>query len=1711
MGELTGRVLGEFVLREPIGEGGFGRVFRAEQPALGREVVVKILHERLAGHRQATARFMGEARLASQLEHPYAAHVYACGAESDGLLWIAMELVRGTPLSKLLKARGKVSLDELVPFVENLCEVVHTAHELGVVHRDIKPANVMVMTRAGRWLPKLLDFGIARSALVAESNVAALIAPDADPDSTAPLGEDRITEAGAMLGSPSYMAPEQWLAPASVDGRADVYALGVLTYEALVGRVPFQAATLAAIFALHHEAPVPPLGAGFPAALDAVIGKAMAKRPEDRYATPLELATALRAATGVEARDPLPVLDEQLRDQLLRDAPRPLAEAVAILAEADSPHQILAASGQVMSIALRFVALIALAARDRRAEPLSRDRLAMLRTGTMPDAEWLALACDLLRPHAGEPELFAIPELPRLIFERDGSETAWRRAAEAFVDDPFASLAATSPQAVARVAAMTRVAQLASVLRGLELFGGYRLAVPPEEGEPMSFSGLRGGPRIAVERPLAGPAIVDGFGRVVVDLGGVARFAAPTPGAAMELFLLEGHGRHGARLVAWPSRFELHDTQVWRELGIELSRDEAAIEGVAYPGLRPFTASEASRFFGREREAEAFRNRLLVEPVLAVVGPSGSGKSSFVQAGVIAELRDGWHAITVRPGPDPLGAIGEVDDEKLVVVIDQFEELFTQCRDQEVRIRFADRLARIAKHPGQRLIIVLRDDFLVRATELDRSFTRSLQILGTPVRDELARILVAPATQAGYRFEDDELVDEIVDAVAGTDGGLALLAFTAARLWERRDPDAKLLTREAYSQLGGVGGALAKHADETLAGLSVSQRALAREAFRRLVTSEGTRADFGRDELVGALGGSDDARTVVERLVDKRLLLTLERDDGAHVEIVHEVLVRAWPQLVAWRSEDAEGTRMLGQLRAAARQWDERGRASGLLWRADPWTELAAWHARHPRAPMSAIEHAFVAACRREAQQRRRVVRGIAFASAVVAIGVIGALWLANRRVSTSAAEARGKLINAWREHGRKELLEDRAASALPWLVAVADEGHHDPALHFMIGRAVDALSHRGPVLAGHRQQVRAVAFAGTAQVVTASDDGRAILWDAATAKQLHVLEHGGRVAAVAVTRDGAWIATAGADRVKLWSARDGKLAWESVLERAVDVKFVDGDRKLAMFSESYVLTLRELASTGETRIVAMSPWQHLPVSADGRRFAAVIDNQLALLDTAGQTLAAGPLAGEVSYLEVDATGKHIAVAYADHTVTLYDEAARPLRTLAGHTDLVRSIQFSPDGHRLLTTSVDRTAKVWDLATGTIVFSLAEDDRVTRGLYSPDGTLLLTISGDSTPRLYDARDGTRLVALDGHATTVSSAAFSPSGNQVLTGSLDATARLWDITRLPIATSFAPRDRRNIRMWSARIAPDGTRIVTADQFGIVQLWDATTGALVRAFDTPRTETYAAAFSPTGDRIVTAAYDRTARTYRVSDGAPLSVMTGHTAHVWTAEFSADGTKVVTASWDHTAAIWDAKTGARLHVLAGHSDIVWQAGFSSDGSLVATASDDGTAKLWDAHTGREVATLAGHRAGIGTVAFSADGRRLVTGSRDLTARVWDVATRRTLATLSGHTNAINVAYFSPDGAFVVTAGYDGRSRVFDAESGALLAIIDSNHTPANSAEPSRDGRFILTVGSYDDRVKLWRLDLRHAPPDRELLRSLLDCRYRDCAAMPALDSKR
>jgi WD40 repeat protein/serine/threonine protein kinase len=328
LSDLCGRTLGDYLLIEPIGEGGCGAVYRAEQPLLKRAVVVKVLHQELRHDEVERQRFTREAQLLSRLHHPYAAHVYAFGiAAEDGLPWIAMELVHGITLKHWLATHGPMPLEQFVPFFERIAQVVQAAHERGIVHRDLKPSNVMVVEDADHLIPKLLDFGIAKrfhkaslreplpqirsdaptAAGVATARIRATPPrpPRAEPRSDSRHPHADLTRSDEWIGSWPYMSPEQWSAPSAVGPTSDIYSLGIVAYETLTGRVPFTGANSDEYYQLHRCAPAPPLGGDFSAGLDRILQGALAKSPEERHGNALALAAALRTALRAEPREQL--------------------------------------------------------------------------------------------------------------------------------------------------------------------------------------------------------------------------------------------------------------------------------------------------------------------------------------------------------------------------------------------------------------------------------------------------------------------------------------------------------------------------------------------------------------------------------------------------------------------------------------------------------------------------------------------------------------------------------------------------------------------------------------------------------------------------------------------------------------------------------------------------------------------------------------------------------------------------------------------------------------------------------------------------------------------------------------------------------------------------------------------------------------------------------------------------------------------------------------------------------------------------------------------------------------------------------------------------------------------------------------------------------------------------------------------------------------
>jgi eukaryotic-like serine/threonine-protein kinase len=485
-----------------------------------------------------------------------------------------------------------------------------------------------------------------------------------------------------------------------------------------------------------------------------------------------------------------------------------------------------------------------------------------------------------------------------------------------------------------------------------------------------------------------------------------------------------------------------------------------------YAGLRAFQEENAGCFFGRSREVAAMVMRIQDGPLTAVVGPSGVGKSSFVRAGVVPALRISgmaWQVLVARPGRAPLlslasllsplmssstnveddiGAQREVGQrlvfepgylgsilrsisrrtgQRFLLFVDQFEELYTLCSNADQRRAFTTALAGAADDATSpvRVIISIRADFLGRVAE-DAHFmaevSRGLFFLGPPGPEGLREALVHPAEMCGYRFETRGMVEEMIHHLEASPGALPLLQFTASELWDRRDAGHKLLTVESYRAFGGISGALANHADAVVGKLTPAARALCRTVFLQLVTAERTRAVRELAELRDLASNADELNQVLDGLVESRLLIvqTGGGSGDATVELVHESLIESWLTLRRWLEESHEDSVFLEQLRAAARQWQTKGKDSGLLWGGEMAEELARFQRRF-RGELSENAQAFARAVATHRVRRARLKRVLALAAVALAIALLAAAAVALLVISRSQRTAEKNAVVAQR------------------------------------------------------------------------------------------------------------------------------------------------------------------------------------------------------------------------------------------------------------------------------------------------------------------------------------------------------------------------------------------------------------------------------------------------------------------------------------------------------------------------------------------------------------------------------------------------------------------------------------------------------------------------------------------------------------------------
>jgi WD40 repeat protein len=1162
-----------------------------------------------------------------------------------------------------------------------------------------------------------------------------------------------------------------------------------------------------------------------------------------------------------------------------------------------------------------------------------------------------------------------------------------------------------------------------------------------------------------------------------------------------------------------------------------------------YPGMVPFSEADSERFFGRDREVKEALELLRLYPFLAVIGPSGSGKSSLVFAGLIPTLRQSglflakvgphpagkrpgsaedsfqngfqWSVRSMRPGERPSDALQRAlrperpkPNRPLLLVVDQFEELYTQAREEEVK-PFQQTLLRLVETPNCYLVLTVRADFypdLMASSMWDEIKAHRVEVL--PLDEAgLRQAIVGPSQSVGVCAEA-ELVERLLkDAAGGEPGILPLLQEALVLTWERLER--RFLPLSAYEDLGskertGLQAAIARRADAALAGLKKpGQEEMARRIFLRLIQFGEGRADTRRQQPVSALRAvGDDPRLfdkTLHHLADSRLLTLSgeEEDPDRQADLAHEALIEGWPTLQVWLAERREVEQTRRRLEAAAVNWEQLQQRGGLLdevelleaerWLASPDAAELGYSKTLPQlvvASRAAIEEAEreredarqrelqlerqraeEAEARRRAEEERareaeareqeqagatRRFRRLAAILAVIFLLALGAAGYA--------------VIQQQRAQAESDRAEQQARIALSRQLAVQsgselDKANYELALLVAIeaGRAVDtaeALSalrqtfvHRGQTLTilRHEDWVHQATWnADETRILTASSDGTARVWDAESGGELTILRHQDTVRQATWNADESRILTASSDG----TAR----VWDAQSGQELVILRHEGRFTQASWNSD------------ETRI--------LTVGCDRANERGLCeDGTVRVWDAeTGAELATLHHESGVSQATWNADGTHILTASGDGTARVWDAQSGGELTILRHESGVSQATWNADETRILTAGYDSTARVWDADSKRELTILRHEVGLWQATWNADETRILTTSRDGAARVWDAQSGEELVTLASHEDMAIYATWNADETRILTASDDGTARVWDAQGRGELAILRHEGTVNQATWNA----DETRILTASGDGTARVWDAQGRgelAILRHEDWVNQATWNADET----RILTASDDGTARVWDAQSGGELATL-HHEGTVRQATWNADGTHILTASGDGTARVWDAESRGELTTLR-HEHSVRRATWNADETRILTAGCDrfdevgrcthGMARVWDAESGKDAVTLAGHRAGVNQATWNADETRILTASDDGTARVWDAQSGEELTALNRGAG-VNQATWNADETCILTASYDSTARVWDVKSGGELTILRHEDWVHQATWNADETRILTASGS-------------------------------------------
>ena len=1061
-----------------------------------------------------------------------------------------------------------------------------------------------------------------------------------------------------------------------------------------------------------------------------------------------------------------------------------------------------------------------------------------------------------------------------------------------------------------------------------------------------------------------------------------------------------------------------------------------------YQGLRSFQEADAANFFGRNALVEKLLHRfdqaphtgLTVQPsavnrFLAVVGPSGSGKSSAVKAGLIPALRRGavngsdkWFIVEMVPGTHPLeeleaallgvainpptSLLGQLqeddrgllravkrilppDESELLLLIDQFEEVYALVESDERRSHFINSLlAALAEHNSRiRIVLTLRADFYdrpLRTPTLAELMQRCLEIVPPLTRAELEEVIVQPALQAGALFEAG-LVPTIIDDVGEQPGALPLLQYALTELFERRQE--RLLTQAAYTEIGGVLGALGRRAEDLYAELDAAGQEAARQLSMRLVTlgegTEDTRRRVLRSELTGLIGALRKAplqneeplqnTAVMETVIDaygRYRLLTFDHDPltrESTVEVAHEALLHEWERMRNWLDENRADLRLQRSLAASAAEWAENEQDEGFLLRGSRLDMFSGWAAGMTLA-LTPDERSYLQASVAAREQRK-----------------IEEQARQQRELETAQRLAQEQAQRA-EEQGRSARRLRLFAAGLTIALLIA------------LGTALLAYNARS-----------------TAQ----------------------------REAEV-----------------------NRSLVLATSAEEAMEAG--EGDRALALALKA--ASINDPPPEAVSKLASVAYGQGTRARLSGHSAAVPAgtfspDGDEVLSGSCGQEEAQGACtAGELIRWDVDGG----------------EEAAH----WAAHDDWVTAVAWHPDGDRALTGGGDGSLIIWDMASNTAVIEQQVHDGAINAIaFSPDNAMAAIAADDGTISLVDVAAGKIMRRFEGHEGAVLDVAFSPDGQQLVSGGADTLIMLWDVASGDTLNTFAGHTHF---INGVAFLDEGAAIVSGSEDQSFRKWDIATGEQRQLRETGDS-TEGMALSPDGHNMI---HYVAHVIYSWDPGqfdGPHQKLIGHESQIYDLAFSNDGQLALSTSEDGTVRVWSMGGSDVQQTTLGFSAI--GVAVSPDGSALAISSWGPNVELWNVATNEPLQTLSGATGilGPGAVDFSADGRYVVGGSGDFfqesdasSVVVWELATGKMVCNFQEHVTEARTVAFSPDSKTLLSGsmGSEGEGDLILWNT-ATCDIVHRLPTDDNVAgvDFSTDGHYGLS-SSNTGQMTLWDL---------------------------------